>query len=279
MSSNRSLMAAEASVRRLGIELTRWALHGSEPTDLVAELIDNRVREQAYLAELYGSISDEQARLHFGPEEPLEYAHFRNGIRYFHAWRVHTLRERIGPRLAKARILDVGDTDGRTLKDLGKRGLGFNLNLATVENIRANGIEAEVGDGQELPFADSSFDYVLCFETLEHVESPIQLLEELGRVCTPDGSLFLSIPWVPRTFVRARNTGINRGYGHVFEFSRQDFAALLSHTALDIRWEAVCDLIGPPSRTAHRALLLATSRSHVIAGVFRRFQFFELAPK
>jgi SAM-dependent methyltransferase len=270
-------MAAETLIRRIAVSAARRVLR-SDPADLFGELIDSRVRQEPHLADLYNSITEEQARLHFGPEEPLEHAHFRNSVRYFHAWRVHTLRERIGPRLAGAQMLDVGDTDGRILKDLGKPGLGFNLNAAAVDNIRANGIEARLGDGQQLPFEDSAFDYVLCFETLEHVENPIQLLSELGRVCGPRGRVFISIPWVPRTFIHARDPAIKRGYGHIFEFARKDFETLLTHTPLAIRWDAVCDLIGPPWRPAHRALLLATTRSHLPLGMFRRFQFFELAP-
>lgn len=263
-------------MHRLGIDLARRAVR-QDPSVVVAELIENRVRQEPHLAALYDSISDEQARFHFGSEEPLEHAHFRNGVRYFHAWRVHTLRQRIGARLAEARMLDVGDTDGRMLKDLGKPGLGFNLNAAAVEKIRSNGIEAQLGDGQQLPFDDGHFDYVLCFETLEHVENPVQLLDELGRVCAPAGRVFISIPWVPRTFIHSRDPGINRGYGHIFEFSRADFGALLTHTQLRIAWEDVCDLIGPPSRLIHRGLLAATARSHLLGGMFRRFQFFELA--
>jgi Methyltransferase domain len=119
---------------------------------------------------------------------------------------------------------------------------------------------------------------VFCFETLEHVEDPIRLLAQLTRVCAPGGRVFISIPWVPRTLIHARDPGMNRGYGHIFELSRQDFGSLLTHTSLTLRSEAVCDLIGPPSRPAHRAFLTATRRSHMLAGVFRRFQFFELEP-
>jgi SAM-dependent methyltransferase len=256
----------------------RRALRGSLPSDLVAELIETKLATEPHLRGLYEEMTDEQARMHFGAEEPLEHEHLRRSVRYFHAWRQHILRERIGERLSDARILDVGDTDGLMLKHLGKDGLGFNLAPAAVANIRANGIEAQLGDGQELPFDPGSFDYVLCFETLEHVEDPIRLLGQLERVCAPGGRVFVSIPWVPRTFIHARDPGINRGYGHIFEFSRRDFGSLLTHSGLSLRWEAVCDLIGPPMRPAHRAFLAATRRSHVLAGVFRRFQFFELEP-
>ncbi len=37
-------------------------------------------------------------------------------------------------------------------------------------------------DGQYLPFADASFDYVICSHVLEHVENPERLISELMRV-------------------------------------------------------------------------------------------------
>ena len=37
-------------------------------------------------------------------------------------------------------------------------------------------------DGQFLPFADKTFDYVICSHVLEHVEDPRQLIAELMRV-------------------------------------------------------------------------------------------------
>lgn len=255
----------------------RRVLRGNLPSDLVAELVENQVAANPQLAPEYETLSDEQARMHFGAEEPLDARHLRNSVRYFHAWRVQVLRERIDARLADAAILDVGDTDGLMLKHLGHSGLGFNLAPAAIENIRSNGVEAKLGDGQELPFEDDAFDYVLCFETLEHVESPAQLLAQLSRVCRPDGRVFVSIPWVPKTFVHARDTSIQRGYGHVFEFCREDFGALLTHTPLQIAWEDVCDVIGPPNRAAQRAFLGVSVRSHLLAGMFRRFQFFELS--
>ena len=118
---------------------------------------------------------------------------------------------------------------------------------------------------------------MLCFETLEHVENPQQLLEELGRVVRPDGRVFVSIPWVPRTFIHPRKPEIDRGYAHIFEFSREDFASLVTHTGLEIRWETVCELLGRPTRMAQRAFLAASRGNHLVAGMFRRFQFFELA--
>jgi 2-polyprenyl-3-methyl-5-hydroxy-6-metoxy-1,4-benzoquinol methylase len=45
-----------------------------------------------------------------------------------------------------------------------------------------------------LPFSDGEFHRVLSLETLEHVEDPIQFLEELQRVSTSEAKLVLSCP-------------------------------------------------------------------------------------
>lgn len=52
-------------------------------------------------------------------------------------------------------------------------------------------VEADLG---ELPFADDSFDAVVCFETIEHVEEPKRALAELRRVLRADGLLIVSSP-------------------------------------------------------------------------------------
>ena len=273
-----AIQAREAAVRVAGplAPAADRAIAGRSER-IVSRLIERQLDQQPALRRWYDAMTDQDARLHFGEDEIVGSEHLRRGLRYFHAWRVHRLRELIGPQLGVASFLDVGDTDGLMLKHLDQPGLGFNLAPAAVRNIEANGIEARLGDGQDLPFADGGFDYVLCFETLEHVESPARLLDELARVCHRGGRVMVSIPWVPQTFVHPRDFSIDRGYGHIFELCRDDFAALLTHTALEIRSEAVCELLGPARGPAERAFMALLGRGHIVAGGFRRFQFFELA--
>lgn len=242
--------------------------------EMVSRLVAARLEEEPALRDLYEGYTDEEARVHESP--PIEQQHIRDVLRLFHAWRVHAVRTRMAESLAAASFLDVGDTDGRILKDLGKPGLGLNLSADAVEHIRAAGIEAQLGDAHGLPFEDATFDCVLCFETLEHVENPHQLLMELGRVVKPDGRVFVSIPWVPQTFVHPRDPSLPRGAAHFFEFARDDFAAVVSHTQLGITWDTVCELFGAPRSAADRALLAAHAGKHIVGGTFRRFQFFEL---
>lgn len=60
-------------------------------------------------------------------------------------------------------------------------------------------------DGQSLPFADSSFDFLCCNQVLEHVFETEKLLREFRRVLTPQGICVVSVPnlasWINRIVV------------------------------------------------------------------------------
>lgn len=51
------------------------------------------------------------------------------------------------------------------------------------------------GDARTLPFADQSFDGVLCSQVLEHVDHPETVIREMGRVLKPGGVGLISVPF------------------------------------------------------------------------------------
>lgn len=51
-------------------------------------------------------------------------------------------------------------------------------------------------DGKTLPFSDDTFDMVISTQVLEHVPNPTNVLMEMARVCKPNGSLIVSLPFV-----------------------------------------------------------------------------------
>jgi SAM-dependent methyltransferase len=55
-------------------------------------------------------------------------------------------------------------------------------------------VELVVGDVRKLPLEDDTFDVVVCFETIEHIEDGDAALREFRRVLRPDGVLLLSSP-------------------------------------------------------------------------------------
>lgn len=55
-------------------------------------------------------------------------------------------------------------------------------------------IQFESGDALQLPYADASFDKVICSEVLEHIPDYRRVLIEINRVLKPDGILAISVP-------------------------------------------------------------------------------------
>jgi len=53
-----------------------------------------------------------------------------------------------------------------------------------------------VCDGHDLPFADATFDAVVCQAVLEHVLDPPRVVAEMRRVLKPDGLLYVEIPFM-----------------------------------------------------------------------------------
>lgn len=49
-------------------------------------------------------------------------------------------------------------------------------------------------DAEKLPFRPESFDAVLCFDILEHIESDSNAVAEINRVLKKNGAAFISVP-------------------------------------------------------------------------------------
>jgi len=99
----------------------------------------------------------------------------------------------LAPRLS-GRLLDVGcgvKPYRMLFKVDGYVGLDIDSNLS-----RQRGIADYFYDGKVFPFADASFDAILCSQVLEHVFNPDEFLGEIVRVLKPDGKLLLTVPFV-----------------------------------------------------------------------------------
>lgn len=103
------------------------------------------------------------------------------------------------------RVLDVGCGTGivarTTAQTVGAQGYvaGLDRNAAMLEVAEAtsNGVSPKIewrqGSAELLPYADGSFDAVLCQQALQFIEEPIQALAEMRRVLAQEGRVAISV--------------------------------------------------------------------------------------
>ena len=112
--------------------------------------------------------------------------------------KITALREKVVP-LASGSVFEIGCGGGlnHPLYDRAKvtSFAGIDPNHALLDKARAaaqaKGWDADIreGKGETIPFADDSFDTVVCTYTLCSVEDEAQVLRELRRVIKPGGRL------------------------------------------------------------------------------------------
>ena len=94
---------------------------------------------------------------------------------------------------APRRYLEVGCGPGemaaRVMGELGSDVVAIDISPRMVELARDLGVDASVGDVQELPFEDGSFDCAVAAWMLYHVPDLDRGLAELSRVLRPGGRL------------------------------------------------------------------------------------------
>jgi SAM-dependent methyltransferase len=94
---------------------------------------------------------------------------------------------------APRRVLEVGcgtgDLTERIVGELGVELVALDQSERMVELTRERGIDARVGDVQQLPFEDASFDAALAAWMLYHVPDVGRAIAELARVLRPGGRL------------------------------------------------------------------------------------------
>lgn len=170
-------------------------------------------------------------------------------------------------------ILDAGASDGLFLSELGATtGIGMNLLSQCVDKIKANGFIGIQGSIEKIPFDSKSMDYVLCCETLEHVQNPIQAINELVRICRK--KIFVTIPYLPKTRISARATSGPIPEGHLFEFNPEDFRKIIDHTNVRITYSDFIHVFPEPWNPLSRLFL----RRFMYPYFFPKLQYYELEP-
>lgn len=86
------------------------------------------------------------------------------------------------------RVLDAGCGDGLFARLIAApEVIGLDSSPAMVERARDRGVDARVGDIQNLPFDNDEFEVVVCNWTLYHLQDLDRGLYEIARVLGPEG--------------------------------------------------------------------------------------------
>ena len=98
-------------------------------------------------------------------------------------------------------VLDVASGEGygsALLAVTAERVIGVDLAAEAVAHAQARyrrpNLEFRQGSCIAIPLPDASFDVVVSFETIEHIDQHEAMLAEIKRVLKPDGLLIISSP-------------------------------------------------------------------------------------
>ena len=154
----------------------------------------------------------------------------------------HMARYTFAARLARGkRVLDAGCGAGYGSAELARaadRVVGVDRAPAAIEFARAHyaahNLGFEEATCEALPHADSSFELVVAFEVIEHLDNWRGFLREAHRVLVPNGQLVISTPnKLYYTESRGRD-GANPFHVHEFDFAefRAELTAVFPHVSL-----------------------------------------------
>jgi 2-polyprenyl-3-methyl-5-hydroxy-6-metoxy-1,4-benzoquinol methylase len=132
------------------------------------------------------------------------------------------------------RVLDAGCGIGYGSNMLAQAGAtevtGVDIAESVIEAARpgaAPGVTLQAGDVAALDFPAESFDLVVCFEVIEHVEDTDGVLDELARVLAPGGLLLISSP--------NRERYVPGNPHHRYEFTPEELRATLGRRFGEVR--------------------------------------------
>jgi SAM-dependent methyltransferase len=130
----------------------------------------------------------------------------------YYRWLVAS--RRLGVDLRGPRVLDVGCDDASFL---GQSPAALRVGVDMAPRARPQGgIEIVRTDARLLPLVRGSFDCILAFDVLEHIDDDRAVMREMLRALAPHGTLWISTPALGYQMFPAFLTPYtNRIFGHV----------------------------------------------------------------
>ena len=136
-------------------------------------------------------------------------------------------------------LLDIGCSVGATLEAASYfpcRAVGVDVSADAVAYCQERGLNAQQVEGLALPFDSDSFDVVVNWHVLEHVEDVRKTLREWRRVLKPGGILFLETPDAASPKVRRRGSSYRKFWApeHTYTFTYPNLSQFLAEEGLEV---------------------------------------------
>lgn len=132
-------------------------------------------------------------------------SYYQQGVKknlFQYLWHTHkiNLAKRILSQLKFSNCLDVGCASGYMISRIYSifpkaKYFGIDIYENAIDYAKKTypDIDFKLASADKLPFKDNSFDVILFYETIEHVENPNNCLMEIKRVLKKRGTLILTM--------------------------------------------------------------------------------------
>lgn len=159
--------------------------------------------------------------------------------------RVRNVLEKFQPISPDARVIEVGSGAHGLIFYFGaKNGIGVDplaVSYGSLFPHWQNCATTVAAVGESLPFADRSFDVVICDNVVDHAESPAKIVAELTRILIPGGLLYFTVNVHHRVYAIAAGMHSGwRAFGLPYELG--PFADHTTHLTLEAAEELFRDL-------------------------------------
>ncbi|MFW9887112.1 MAG: class I SAM-dependent methyltransferase [Candidatus Thorarchaeota archaeon] len=168
------------------------------------------------------------------------------------------------------RYLDIGCGDGVYLEGNykgcnAKSAVGLDISLTRLKRASKMNPDFEfvLGNAYSLPFKSESFDFVNSSQLIEHLNKPIQFLQQIARILEAGGWLALDTP-SKTNFLDA----LMRLVGHDSDWSLNLDA---THRVF-YRMEELVELLSKSGFTVAKIRGVSACRYDIVAGIFTRYR-------
>ncbi|OGG29530.1 hypothetical protein A2971_02495 [Candidatus Gottesmanbacteria bacterium RIFCSPLOWO2_01_FULL_46_21] len=142
-----------------------------------------------------------------------------------------TITETIRKYKKPQSLLDIGCGVGiflQKVKEAGWNGVGVDISKTAVGYATSHGLNVQLGKIEDLEFKPKSFDVITLFQTIEHLEGPLNTLSKLYSLLRKGGLLILTTPSEESLMARVlgklwfgyRNTE------HLYFYNKQSLATM-----------------------------------------------------